>query len=498
MLTRLKVNGFKNLMGVDVRFGPFTCIAGANGVGKSNLFDAIRFLAALADTTLLEAALSVRAEEQRASDVRGLFHRSGDDYADRMSFETEMIVPHTAVDDFGQVGEAKTTILCYKLELGYRDLKTQPGSLSGELEILSESLVHLQKGEVRKHLLFDHGRAWRDSAIVGACRSPLISTESQEHGRVIKLHQDGRHGRASQHAAETLPRTILTSGSASESPTVLCARREMSCWRLLQLEPAALRKPSELRAPTQIGTDGSHLAAALYHLAETSQVSEAKMDAGAIYCQVANRLSELIGGVDSILVDRDDRRELLTVVLREIGGTELPARALSDGTLRFLALSALELDHRGRGLICMEEPENGIHPERIPAIIRLLQDIAVDVDEPIGEDNPFRQVIVNTHSPAVVVEIPEDCLLVAMTEDVEEKGKRSARARFACLPDTWRASAPEGPPIVPKGRLLAYLNPAAASSCTSAASVEGTGKRKRRKVAQRDDLQPLLPFGSER
>lgn len=43
MLTRLKVNGFKNLLDVDIRFGPFTCIVGGNGVGKSNLFDAIHF-----------------------------------------------------------------------------------------------------------------------------------------------------------------------------------------------------------------------------------------------------------------------------------------------------------------------------------------------------------------------------------------------------------------------------------------------------------------------
>ena len=44
MLTRLQVDGFKNLAAVDVRFGPFTCVAGPNGVGKSELFDAITFL----------------------------------------------------------------------------------------------------------------------------------------------------------------------------------------------------------------------------------------------------------------------------------------------------------------------------------------------------------------------------------------------------------------------------------------------------------------------
>jgi len=41
MLTRLRVNGFKNLIDVDLHVGPFTCIAGANAVGKLNLFDVI-------------------------------------------------------------------------------------------------------------------------------------------------------------------------------------------------------------------------------------------------------------------------------------------------------------------------------------------------------------------------------------------------------------------------------------------------------------------------
>src|SRR5437660_12824365 len=102
MLTRLKVSGFKNLVDVDVRFGPFTCIAGVNAVGKSNLFDAFRFLGALADYPLIEAAHSVRNEGGKTTDVRNLFHRVGDKYDDEMSFEVEMIVPREGFDDLGQ------------------------------------------------------------------------------------------------------------------------------------------------------------------------------------------------------------------------------------------------------------------------------------------------------------------------------------------------------------------------------------------------------------
>lgn len=40
-------------------------MAGANGVGKSNLFDAIYFLSALADKSLLEAALAVAMKQVR-------------------------------------------------------------------------------------------------------------------------------------------------------------------------------------------------------------------------------------------------------------------------------------------------------------------------------------------------------------------------------------------------------------------------------------------------
>jgi DNA repair ATPase RecN len=81
MLTRLKVSGFKNFVDIDVRFGAFTCIAGANRVGKSNRFDAIKFLSAYAYRPLLDAGLSICDEGGKTADLCSLFHRVGNDIA---------------------------------------------------------------------------------------------------------------------------------------------------------------------------------------------------------------------------------------------------------------------------------------------------------------------------------------------------------------------------------------------------------------------------------
>jgi predicted ATPase len=500
MLTRLKVSGFKNLEGVDIRFGPFTCIAGSNGVGKSNLFDAIRFLRGLADQPLIEAASTVRDEEGRTSDIRSLFHRVGDSYADRMSFVAEMIIPPEGVDDLGQPAKASTTFLRYTLELGYRG---NGGGYPSGLEIVKEELVHINRSEAIDFLRFPHKAAtWRKSVLLGRRTSPLISTVDDEGGnRIIKLHQDGVSGRPLLRPASKLPRTVLSATNAAESPTALLARREMQSWHLLQLEPSALRRPDDFSAPTRLAANGAHLAATLYHLAGGErESSEPRLDsdihAQRVFSQVANRVAELIDDVRHVRVDRDLKRELLTLEITGRDGTPHPARALSDGTLRFLALAVLEQDPVARGVWCLEEPENGIHPERIPAMLKLLRDIAVDAQEDVGPDNPLRQVIINTHSPAVVAQVPDDSLLVAETRELESSGKAYRVAHFACLPDTWRSQPPQPTPGVAKGRLLAYLNPIEPSPAESDdGKSEGAKARSTtRRVADRQDLQMLLPL----
>jgi predicted ATPase len=81
----------------------------------------------------------------------------------------------------------------------------------------------------------------------------------------------------------------------------------------------------------------------------------------------------------------------------------LPAVRLSDGTLKFLCLLAVLLNPDIPPLICIEEPEVGLHPDAIKIVAAAL----IDASE-------RTQLIVTTHSEALVDALshrPEDVLV---------------------------------------------------------------------------------------
>ena len=111
---------------------------------------------------------------------------------------------------------------------------------------------------------------------------------------------------------------------------------------------------------------------------------------------IVARLRDLYEGLD----DFDVRVKGGTV---EVFLTEhdfiIPASRLSDGTLRYLCLLAILCDPDPPALVCIEEPELGLHPDMLPKIADLL----VAASE-------RTQLIVTTHS---------DILVDAMTERPE-------------------------------------------------------------------------------
>ena len=90
------------------------------------------------------------------------------------------------------------------------------------------------------------------------------------------------------------------------------------------------------------------------------------------------------------------------------GNFTVPATRLSDGTLRYLCLIAILCHPSPPPLVCIEEPELGLHPDVLPTIAELMK-----------EASERSQLIVTTHSDVLVdamTDQPESVLVAEKTD----------------------------------------------------------------------------------
>jgi predicted ATPase len=90
------------------------------------------------------------------------------------------------------------------------------------------------------------------------------------------------------------------------------------------------------------------------------------------------------------------------------GKWAIPATRLSDGTLRYLCLLAILCHPTPPPLICIEEPELGLHPDIVPHLATLLRDASTRT-----------QLIVTTHSDILVDALTDshDAVIVCEKHD---------------------------------------------------------------------------------
>lgn len=126
----------------------------------------------------------------------------------------------------------------------------------------------------------------------------------------------------------------------------------------------------------------------------------------AVKQRLLSALKALYDGID----DYDVQIEGGTVqVFFHEGRFTVPATRLSDGTLRYLCLLAILCHPNPPPLICIEEPELGLHPDVLPTLAELLI-----------EASERTQIIVTTHSDTLVDAMtsqPESVLVAEKTEN---------------------------------------------------------------------------------
>lgn len=381
MLTYIKIDGFKSFQNFEMDFAPLTVIAGPNAAGKSNLFDALKLLSNLAGTDKIQKAF----HEQRG-DMLELFTQYDDrSIASEMSFVVEMLVNPTVTDTWGATKTLRYTRLRYELKL--RRFTNSIGL--EDIEVVYEKLETVKHTTDRwvRILPSQNAETWRPKVMAGRRQKPYINTERKNGVSAIVISQDDKGGNKRSFPLNQTTRTVLSSIDSVAFMHALAAKNEMLSWRFLQLNPEDLRLPtSKTGGDDIISPSGKNLGAVLYRI---------KLEDRFNLTQISRRLHTFLPNFVSVDVVDDEVNKQYVVVLQDVDGKKYTSRVLSEGTLRILTLCILCEDSKHRGLLCFEEPENGIHPFRIKAMAALLRDLSTDFSD---AEMPLRQAIVNTHS----------------------------------------------------------------------------------------------------
>lgn len=168
------------------------------------------------------------------------------------------------------------------------------------------------------------------------------------------------------------------------------------------------RGEADVPGPPEIGVRGDGMVAVLDHLARTDRKR---------FGRFVDAVGEFVPGLEDVTVRVPEATVRLVYVKQD--GIELPASNLSAGTRFAIFYTALSFLPEPPALLLIEEPESGMHPHRIAAIVSLLREMS------IRSKGRFAQVIFTTHSPYVLdrINLETDQVLVFRRA---EDGSRTA------------------------------------------------------------------------
>lgn len=336
LIKRIKLENFLSF-GPDteaLEMGPLNVLIGPNGSGKSNLIEAIGLLQA--------APRDLTVPIREGGGVRDWIWR-GDPKAS--SAQIELVV------------ENPKGPRALKYRLGFAE--------QGQRFALTDERIETEQSDAdinKPYRYFDlhRCRAVLNSKDKDTTQRWLHSKLLDPEQSILAQRKDPDHYRELTYLGEVFGRMRLY--------------REWSFGRY-----APPRLPQKADLPNDfLSEDGKNLGLILNRLQREPKAKT----------RIIEALRKLYEGVSDFVVSIEGGT--VQVFLQE-GDRTVPATRLSDGTLRYLCLLAILCHPTPPPLVCIEEPELGLHPDILPTLGDLLR-----------EASERCQLIVTTHSDVLV------------------------------------------------------------------------------------------------
>ena len=336
MIEKLRVRNFRCLRDVEVPLGPLNFLIGPNNTGKSSFLDAMQLFSRCAT----------------GQDVPTAFQSTG--------LRLERLLtggsPKLCVEYEGRV--------CL-------------GGQEGERQRVSQAMaIGLRPG----HPVIEREEIkWEDEH--GKLQRTLRKARYEDRA-ASEYHGDDVNPKRHVHVHDQGILAALMQQREETCSELFAALRFSQKYRLI---PGKIAAPCEVRPSFELAPDGQGLASCLDTVREHDPER---------FKAIEDALKRFVGSVDAVTFPTVEPGKKTVLFREKPHGYKVYASEASDGLLLFLAYLTIAYAHEDVSVLLIEEPETGVNPHRLRAIVELLRAISRGA---LG--SPPVQVIATSHSP---------------------------------------------------------------------------------------------------
>lgn len=342
-IEKIKIKNFKVFQDVEIRDLPNMCVfLGANGVGKTTLFDVFGFLSS-----------ALRNNVKTALNQRGGFKEviSRDGEGD-IAFEIKF---RNTPDKY------ISPLITYELSIGL-NAQNQP--------IITKEILSYRRGKTGKpyrFLNFSNGKGY------------AITNEDE--------FEESKQAFKEMREEQTLDSPDILAikglGQFQKFKAINSFRRLLENWFVSNFQIQAAQTIEDTGVSEHLSTNGNNLAQVTKYIYETYPD---------IFQSILNKMKKRVPGISQVVAE--ETKDGRIILQFKDGSFKDPfiARYVSDGTIKMFAYLVLLNDPTPHPLLCVEEPENYLHPELLAELAEEFRDYA----------QKGGQVFISTHSPDFV------------------------------------------------------------------------------------------------